>query len=78
MLQLTIVHVNPSDVQVSNFLERAVEHLRRGKDVVPSGSEILMFTGDEAMRLTRGDKTDAIIVLAIAVGASLVCWFLMR
>jgi hypothetical protein len=30
------------------------------------------------MMLTRGDKTDAIVVVAIAVGACLVWWFLMR
>jgi len=30
------------------------------------------------MRLTRGDKTDTIIVVVIAVGACLVWWFLMR
>ena len=30
------------------------------------------------MRLARGDKTDAIIMVAIAVGACLVWWFLMR
>jgi hypothetical protein len=30
------------------------------------------------MRLTRSDKTNAIVVVAIAVGACLVWWFLMR
>jgi hypothetical protein len=30
------------------------------------------------MMLTGGDKTDAIIVVAIAVGACFVWWFLMR
>jgi hypothetical protein len=30
------------------------------------------------MRLPEGDKTDVTIVIAIAVGACLVGWFLMR
>jgi hypothetical protein len=30
------------------------------------------------MRPSRGDKTDVIIVVAIALGACLVGWFLMR
>jgi hypothetical protein len=30
------------------------------------------------MRLARGDKTDVIIVVAIAAGACLVWWFLMK
>ena len=30
------------------------------------------------MGLTRGDKTDAIIAVAIAVGACLVWWLLVR
>jgi hypothetical protein len=32
----------------------------------------------ETMKLTRSDKTDAIIVVVIAVAACLVGWFLMR
>jgi hypothetical protein len=30
------------------------------------------------MSLSRGDKTDTIVVVVIAVGACLVWWFLMR
>jgi hypothetical protein len=30
------------------------------------------------MRLTRSDKTNAIVVVVIAVGACLIWWFLMR
>jgi hypothetical protein len=30
------------------------------------------------MTLSRGDKTDVIIVVVIAVGACLIWWFLMR
>jgi hypothetical protein len=39
-------------------------------------SQAILIT--EIMRLTRGDKTDAIIVVVIAVGACLVWWFLMK
>jgi hypothetical protein len=34
--------------------------------------------GAETMRLTRSDKTNVIVVVAIAVGACLGWWFLMR
>jgi hypothetical protein len=37
-----------------------------------------MFAGAETVKLTRSDRTDVIIVVAIAVGACLVWWFLMR
>jgi len=36
------------------------------------------FAGAETMRLARGDKTDIIIAVVIAVGACLVWWCLMR